>query len=58
LRKQILEFIRDNDTGDRVSLNHIKDFFAINEEKLSNIIKDLSSSGEIYDSSPQKYKVI
>ncbi|PVU71708.1 hypothetical protein DDW05_00195 [Candidatus Nanobsidianus stetteri] len=58
LRKQILEFIRDNDKGDGVSFKDIKDFFDINEEKLSNIIKDLLSSGEIYESSPEKYKVI
>jgi len=58
LRKQILEFIRDNDKGDGVSLEDIKDFFDINEEKLLNIIKDLLSAGEIYESSPEKYKVI
>jgi len=58
LRKQILEFIRDNDKGDGVSLKDIENFFDINEEKLSNIIKDLLSSGEIYESSPEKYKVI
>jgi hypothetical protein len=58
LRKQILEFIRDNDKGDGVSFKDIKDFFDISEEKLSNIIKDLLSSGEIYESSPEKYKVI
>ncbi len=58
LRKQILEFIRDNDKGDGVSLKDIKNFFDINEEKLLNIIKDLLSSGEIYESSPEKYKVI
>ncbi len=58
LRKQILEFIRDNDKGDGVSLRDIKNFFDINEEKLLNIIKDLLSSGEIYESSPEKYKVI
>ncbi|EOD42679.1 Protein containing OB-fold-like and PCI domains [Candidatus Nanobsidianus stetteri] len=58
LRKQILEFIRDNDKGDGVSLKDIKDFFDISEEKLSNIIMDLLSSGEIYESSPEKYKVI
>jgi len=58
LRKQILEFIRDNDKGDGVSLKDIEDFFDINEEKLLNIIKDLLSAGEIYESSPEKYKVI
>ncbi|MFZ8801013.1 MAG: hypothetical protein ACO2ON_02425 [Candidatus Nanopusillus sp.] len=58
LRKQILGFIRDNDKGDGVSLKDIKNFFDINEEKLLNIIKDLLSSGEIYESSPEKYKVI
>jgi hypothetical protein len=58
LRKQILEFIRDNDKGDGVSLKDIENFFDINEEKLLNIIKDLLSSGEIYESSPEKYKVI
>jgi hypothetical protein len=58
LRKQILEFIRDNDKGDGVSLKDIKNFFDISEEKLSNIIMDLLSSGEIYESSPEKYKVI
>ena len=58
LRKQILEFIRDNDKGDGVSFKDIKDFFDISEEKLSNIIMDLLSSGEIYESSPEKYKVI
>ena len=58
LRKQILEFIRDNDKGDGVSLKEIENFFDISEEKLSNIIKDLLSSGEIYESSPEKYKVI
>ena len=58
LRKQILEFIRDNDKGDGVSLKDIENFFDISEEKLSNIIKDLLSSGEIYESSPEKYKVI
>jgi len=58
LRKQILEFIRDNDRGDGVSLKDIENFFDINEEKLLNIIKDLLSSGEIYESSPEKYKVI
>jgi hypothetical protein len=58
LRKQILEFIRDNDKGDGVSLRDIENFFDINEEKLLNIIKDLLSSGEIYESSPEKYKVI
>jgi hypothetical protein len=58
LRKQILEFIRDNDKGEGVSLKDIEDFFDINEEKLLNIIKDLLSAGEIYESSPEKYKVI
>jgi hypothetical protein len=58
LRKQILEFIRDNDKGDGVSLKDIENFFDISEEKLSNIIMDLLSSGEIYESSPEKYKVI
>jgi len=58
LRKQILEFIRDNDKDDGVSLKDIKNFFDISEEKLSNIIIDLLSSGEIYESSPEKYKVI
>ena len=58
LRKQILEFIRDNDKGDGVSLKDIENFFDINEEKLLNIIKDLLSSGEIYESSPEKYKVV
>jgi RPA family protein len=58
LRKQILEFIRDNDKGGGVSLKDIKNFFDINEEKLLNIMKDLLSSGEIYESSPEKYKVI
>jgi hypothetical protein len=58
LRKQILEFIRDNDKGDGVSLKDIENFFDINEEKLLNIIKDLLSAGEIYESSPEKYKVI
>ncbi|MFP3284017.1 MAG: OB-fold nucleic acid binding domain-containing protein [Candidatus Nanopusillus acidilobi] len=58
LRKQILEFIRDNDKGDGVSLKDIEDFFDISEEKLLNIIKDLLSAGEIYESSPEKYKVI
>jgi len=58
LRKQILEFIRNNDKGDGVSLKDIEDFFDISEEKLSNIIMDLLSAGEIYESSPEKYKVI
>jgi len=58
LRKQILGFIRDNDKGDGVSLKDIGNFFDISEEKLSNIIIDLLSSGEIYESSPEKYKVI
>ena len=58
LRKQILGFIRDNDKGDGVSLKDIGNFFDISEEKLSNIIMDLLSSGEIYESSPEKYKVI
>ncbi|MFP3167170.1 MAG: hypothetical protein RXQ68_01975 [Candidatus Nanopusillus sp.] len=58
LRKQILEFIRNNDKGDGVSLKDIENFFNISEEKLSNIIMDLLSSGEIYESSPEKYKVI
>jgi hypothetical protein len=58
LRKQILEFIRDNDKGEGVSLKDIENFFDINEEKLLNIIKDLLSAGEIYESSPEKYKVI
>jgi hypothetical protein len=58
LRKQILEFIRDNDKGDGVSLKDIENFFDISEEKLSNIIMDLLSAGEIYESSPEKYKVI
>ncbi|MFP3131999.1 MAG: hypothetical protein RXQ77_01510 [Candidatus Nanopusillus sp.] len=58
LRKQILEFIRNNDKGDGISLKDIENFFDISEEKLSNIIMDLLSSGEIYESSPEKYKVI
>jgi hypothetical protein len=58
LRKQILEYIRNNDKGDGVSLKDIEDFFDISEEKLSNIIMDLLSAGEIYESSPEKYKVI
>ena len=58
LRKQILEFIRNNDKGDGVSLKDIENFFDISEEKLLNIIMDLLSSGEIYESSPEKYKVI
>jgi hypothetical protein len=58
LRKQILEFIRNNDKGDGVSLKDIENFFDISEEKLSNIIMDLLSAGEIYESSPEKYKVI
>ena len=58
LRKQILEFIRNNDKGDGVSLKDIENFFDIIEEKLLNIIMDLLSSGEIYESSPEKYKVI
>ena len=58
LRKQILGFIRDNDKGDGVSLKDIGNFFDISEEKLLNIIMDLLSSGEIYESSPEKYKVI
>ncbi|MFP3256335.1 MAG: OB-fold nucleic acid binding domain-containing protein [Candidatus Nanopusillus acidilobi] len=58
LRKQILEYIRNNDKGDGVSLKDIENFFDISEEKLSNIIMDLLSAGEIYESSPEKYKVI
>jgi DNA-dependent RNA polymerase auxiliary subunit epsilon len=58
LRKEILEFIRNNDKGDGVSFNDILNFFDINEEKLTNILKDLLSSGEIYESSPNKYKII
>jgi hypothetical protein len=58
LRKQILEFIRNNDPGDGVSLTDIENFFDISEEKVLNILMDLLSSGEIYESSPEKYKVI
>ncbi|MGC9132890.1 MAG: hypothetical protein ACP5GJ_00585 [Nanopusillaceae archaeon] len=58
LRKEILEFIRNNDKVDGVSFNDILNFFDVNEEKLTNVLKDLLSSGEIYESSPNKYKVI
>ncbi|MGC9079255.1 MAG: hypothetical protein ACP5G1_00775 [Nanopusillaceae archaeon] len=57
LRKEILEFIRDNDKGDGVSLNEILEFFE-NEKLVDQIIKDLLSSGEIYESSSGKYKII
>ncbi|BFI73367.1 hypothetical protein YN1_3540 [Nanoarchaeota archaeon] len=58
LRKEILEFIKNNDKGDGVSYDDILKFFELNEEKISNILKDLLSSGEIYESSPNKYKII
>ncbi|MGB9674953.1 MAG: hypothetical protein ACPLX8_02345, partial [Nanopusillaceae archaeon] len=57
LRKEILEFIRDNDKGDGVSLDEILEFFE-NEKLVDQIIKDLLSSGEIYESSSGKYKII
>ncbi len=58
LRKEILDFIRNNDKGEGVSYEEILNFFGLSEEKISNILKDLLSSGEIYESSPNKYKII
>ncbi|BBL45201.1 hypothetical protein MJ1_0021 [Nanobdella aerobiophila] len=58
LRKEILEYIKENDKGDGVSLKDIYNFFEEPEEKIENIIKDLLSSGEIYESSLEKYKLI
>ncbi len=58
IRKEILSFIREYDKGDGVSFEDIKKFFDLSDEKLKKYIEDLLAAGEIYEVSPNKYKVI
>ncbi|MEM0379208.1 MAG: hypothetical protein QW038_01955 [Nanopusillaceae archaeon] len=58
IKKEILEFIKENDRGDGVSFEEIRKYFEIPEESLKRYIEDLLSIGEIYEFSPNKYKAI
>ncbi|MEM4511322.1 MAG: hypothetical protein QXD25_00725 [Nanopusillaceae archaeon] len=58
IKKEILEFIKENDKGDGVPFEEIKNYFRISEDLLKKYIEDLLSIGEIYEFSPNKYKAI
>lgn len=58
IKKEILEFIKETDKGEGVSFEDIKKYFDLPEEELKRYIEDLLSIGEIYESSPNKYKAI
>lgn len=58
LRNKILEIIKDLDEGNGVSLQTLLDILNIDEDKLKIIIEDLMMRGEIYESSPNRYKVL
>lgn len=55
LRRRILNYIRDKEI---VSFEELLETFSVSEEELKNIIEDLLLSGEIYEPSPNKYKVV
>lgn len=58
IKKEILEFIKENDKGSGVSFEEIKNYFKISEDLLKKYIEDLLAIGEIYEFSPNKYKAI
>ncbi|MEM4958489.1 MAG: hypothetical protein QXX12_01270 [Nanopusillaceae archaeon] len=58
IKKEILEFIKENDKGNGVSFEEIKNYFKISEDLLKKYIEDLLAIGEIYEFSPNKYKAI
>lgn len=58
IKTSILHLLRELDRGNGVSIKELSEYLDISEDKIREIIERLRAEGEIYESSPDRYKVL
>ena len=57
-RNMVIKAIKELDTGDGVSTEQLVDYLGIDKNSVEKIVEELLIMGEIYEVSPNKFKVV